>query len=49
MEKNKDLLKGKGISIGKGCIRYSKPDKINFEVVAKLLRDTFTSTDVICG
>lgn len=49
MKKNKDLLKGKGISIGKGCIRYSKPDKINFEVVAKLLRDTFTSTNIICG
>jgi hypothetical protein len=33
MDKNKDLLQGKGISLGEGCIRYSKPDKINFEVV----------------
>ena len=49
MTKYKDLLKGKGISTGKGCIRFSKPDKINFEVVEKLLRGTFTSTNTICG
>jgi uncharacterized protein YdhG (YjbR/CyaY superfamily) len=49
MEKYKDLLKAKGISTGKGCIRYSKPDKINFEVVRKLLRGTFTSAHTTCG
>lgn len=49
MDKCKDQLKGKGISTGKGCIRFSKPEKINFEVVAKLLRETFVSADTVCG
>jgi len=43
------LLKGKGISIGKCCIRFTKPDKINFEIVKKLLSGTYTSTNTICG
>lgn len=49
MDKYKDQLKGKGISTGKGCIRFSKPDKINFEIVEKLLRETFISTNIVCG
>lgn len=49
MDKYKDQLKGKGISTGKGCIRFSKPDKINFELVEKLLRETFISTNIVCG
>lgn len=49
MEKYKDLLKGKGISTGKGCIRFSKPEKINFDVVEKLLRGTFVSANIVCG
>jgi hypothetical protein len=38
----------KGVSLGKGCIRYSKPDKINFDVVKKLLVGTSQSTNKIC-
>ena len=30
----------KGQSIGKGCIRYTKPEKVDFTLVEKLLRDT---------
>jgi uncharacterized protein YdhG (YjbR/CyaY superfamily) len=37
-----------GVSLGKGCIRYSKPEKINFEVVRHLLADTVTSEAEIC-
>lgn len=37
-----------GVSLGKGCIRYSKPEKIDFEVVKQLLKDTFTSEAEIC-
>ena len=48
MEKYKPLLKGKGISIGKGCIRFSKPDKIDLEVVRKMLKGTFISKNTIC-
>lgn len=28
-----------GADCGKGCIRYRKPDRIDFEVVADILRD----------
>jgi uncharacterized protein YdhG (YjbR/CyaY superfamily) len=33
---------------GKGCIRYSKPDKIDFEIVEKLLLGTATAQGKIC-
>jgi hypothetical protein len=48
MQKYKPLLKGKGISTGKGCIRFTKPDKIDFEEVKKLLKGTATSTEITC-
>jgi hypothetical protein len=38
---NKELLKG--LNHGKGCIRYSNPDKIDFELIRKLLTDTVNS------
>ena len=38
----------KGISVGKGAIRYSRPDKIDFEIVQKLLDGTYESEDEIC-
>jgi uncharacterized protein YdhG (YjbR/CyaY superfamily) len=31
MNAHRDLLKGKGVSLGKGCIRYSKPERIDFQ------------------
>jgi uncharacterized protein YdhG (YjbR/CyaY superfamily) len=46
MDTNRELLKG--VSLGKGCIRSSKPEKINFDVVKKLLVGTFESTKEIC-
>ena len=48
MKTYKDLLKIKGVSLGKGCIRYSKPEKIDFEVVEKMLKATVESTGVVC-
>lgn len=38
----------KGISVGKGCIRYTRPDKIDFEVVKQLLVGTYESKSEIC-
>jgi uncharacterized protein YdhG (YjbR/CyaY superfamily) len=35
-------------SIGKGCIRFSKPEKIDFEVVRRLLRRTAESKSAPC-
>ena len=49
MNAHRDLLKIKGVSLGKGCIRYSKPEKIDFKVVEMMLKATQESTGVICG
>ena len=46
---HRDLLKVKGVNLGKGCIRYSKPEKIDFKVVEMMLKATEESTGVICG
>ena len=48
MKAHKDLLKVKGVTFGKGCIRYSKPERIDFKVVESMLRATRESTGVIC-
>jgi uncharacterized protein YdhG (YjbR/CyaY superfamily) len=48
MKTYKDLLKIKGVSLGKGCIRYSKPEKIDFKVVEKMSKATQESTGVVC-
>ncbi len=49
MNAHRDLLKVKGVSLGKGCIRYSKPEKIDFKVVEMMLKATQESRGVICG
>jgi uncharacterized protein YdhG (YjbR/CyaY superfamily) len=46
---HRDLLKVKGVSVGKGVIRYSKPERIDFKVVEMMLKATHESTGVICG
>jgi uncharacterized protein YdhG (YjbR/CyaY superfamily) len=46
---HRDLLKVKGMSVGKGVIRYSKPERIDFKVVEMMLKATLKSTGVICG
>ena len=48
MKTHRDQLKGKGVSIGKGAIRYSKPERINFEMVESMLRGTVESTGPVC-
>jgi hypothetical protein len=46
---HRDLLKAKGVSLGESCIRYSKPERIDFHVVEMMLKETQKSTGVICG
>jgi hypothetical protein len=46
LEKNRPLLQG--LSVGKGCIRYPNPGKMDFEVIRKLLADTVLSEDTPC-
>jgi hypothetical protein len=37
-----------GCNVGKGCIRFKNPEKIDFEVVKSLLRGTFESDSKPC-
>jgi uncharacterized protein YdhG (YjbR/CyaY superfamily) len=48
MNAHRHLLEGKGIRYGKGVIRYSKPEQIDFNVVESMLRGTLESTGTIC-
>lgn len=47
MQQYKNELKG--VSIGKGCIRFTRPDKIDLTVVRKMLAGTYLSKNTICG
>jgi len=38
----------KGIGLGKGCIRYTRPEKIDFVVVQQMLVATTTNNGPIC-
>src|SRR5512133_216385 len=40
MNSHRYLLNIPGVTLGKGCIRYSKPEKIDFKVVERMLRAT---------
>ncbi len=46
VEANQALLKG--LSVGKSGILFLKPEKINLEVVEKLLTDTLDTPDEAC-
>ncbi len=46
LDAHRDLLAG--IKMGKGCIRYTKPEKIDFGVVEKLLVGTLDSKGEVC-
>lgn len=48
MNAHKHLLTGKGVSFGKGAIRYSKPERIDFKVVKSMLRASQESTGPVC-
>ncbi len=48
MKAHRDLLKGKGVSVDKGVIRYSTPEKIDFKIVEMMLKATQASTGPIC-
>jgi uncharacterized protein YdhG (YjbR/CyaY superfamily) len=48
MNAHRYLLNVPGISLGKGSIRYSKPEKMDFKVVERLLKATVESTGEVC-
>lgn len=37
-----------GLSVGKGCIRYTKPEKIDFAIVKRMLIATRKSKGEVC-
>ncbi len=48
MDAHRDLLQARGVSLGKGCIRFSRPERIDFKVVEMMLRATQESIGPIC-
>jgi uncharacterized protein YdhG (YjbR/CyaY superfamily) len=44
----KERLAGKGINFGKGCVRYSRPERIDFELVEEMLVVSEKSDAPIC-
>jgi uncharacterized protein YdhG (YjbR/CyaY superfamily) len=48
MKAHQNLLKVKGVSLGKGVIRYSNPEKIDFKVVEMMLKATQESSGPHC-
>jgi uncharacterized protein YdhG (YjbR/CyaY superfamily) len=48
LETYKERLAGVGVSFGKGCIRYSKPERIDFKVVEEMLAASEKSDAPIC-
>jgi uncharacterized protein YdhG (YjbR/CyaY superfamily) len=40
LEAHADQLRGPGVELGKGCIRYARPDRIDFALVESMLRAT---------
>jgi uncharacterized protein YdhG (YjbR/CyaY superfamily) len=48
MNAHRYLLNIPGVTLGKGCIRYSKPEKIDFKVVEMMLKATVESTREVC-
>jgi len=43
---NKDLLRG--LNHGKGAIRFSNPDKIDYDLIEKILIETYNSSEDAC-
>jgi uncharacterized protein YdhG (YjbR/CyaY superfamily) len=46
IKKNQDALKG--LKVGKGCIRFPNPNKIDLDLISKLLADTAKSPGKAC-
>jgi uncharacterized protein YdhG (YjbR/CyaY superfamily) len=44
----RERLAGKGISFGMGCIRYSRPEHIDFELVEEMLATSERSDAPVC-
>jgi hypothetical protein len=48
LEPLRDKFTGTGAKIGKGCIRYSTPEKVNLAALTQLLEATAASGEEPC-
>ena len=48
MKAHRELLNVKGVSMGKGALRYSKPEHIDFNVVESMLHAKQESEGQVC-
>ena len=48
MKAYKDKLAEKGVSFGKGCIRFTKAERIDFQIVEEMLNAAEESDGEIC-
>jgi len=48
MKAHRHLLNIKGVTVGKGAIRYPKAEKIDFKVVENMLKGTKKSDGPVC-
>ena len=48
MRAHRYLLNIPGVTLGKGCIRYSKPEKIDFNTVEKMLKAMVELEGKVC-
>lgn len=46
LDRHRDALRG--LNVGKGCVRYTRPDKMDFELIERLLVGTRESDAPIC-
>lgn len=46
IKKNKKLLQN--LDVGKSCIKFTKPEHLDFDLISKLLSDNMTSPDEPC-
>ena len=46
MNEHRPLLAG--LNVGKGCIRYPNPDKIDFDLVRLVLTESYRSNSPVC-
>jgi len=48
LDRYRDRLKKPGVSMGKGCVRFSKPEKIDLAIIREMLQDSSGSNGAIC-
>ena len=48
LDQFRERLKKPGVSMGKGCVRFSKPEKIDMPIVREMLAESVRSDGLIC-